>query len=363
MKSWQNWDAAKTRKFQRRLLRWYETHRRELPWRHNPTPYRVWISEIMLQQTQAATVVPYYDRFLKRFQDMKSLARASEQEILELWSGLGYYSRARNIHKAAKLIIEEHGGVFPSEINKIRTLPGVGRYTAGAICSLAFNKPEPVVDGNVRRVLFRLNGIKGYVPESRYWSQMSALLPGGEASSFNQAVMELGAMVCTPLKPLCPHCPVRDFCRAQKLGIQSASPAVRKKQVSERLQLVTLVLQQHDRILLSLLDESSLIPGKWGLPCRIMQGGESAEEAAAALCKKVVGRAIPLAHCAQVSHSISRYRMVVFGFCGNVDFNFPPMQRARSYRWMQPLSNKDPITSSLFHKVLQKHSVLRQLAK
>ncbi len=363
MKSGQNWDAAKTRKFQGRLLRWYEAHRRALPWRQNPTPYRVWISEIMLQQTQAATVVPYYDRFLKRFPDMKSLARASEHEILELWSGLGYYSRARNIHKAAKLIIKEHGGIFPSENKTIRTLPGVGRYTAGAICSLAFNQPEPVVDGNVRRVLCRLNGIKGRVPESRYWSQMSALLPRGEASSFNQAVMELGAIVCAPLRPICSHCPVRDFCRAKKLGIQSASPAVRKKRASKRLRLVTLVLQQNDRILLSLLDESCFIPGKWGLPCRILHGGESAEEAAAALCKKILGRAIPLAHCAQVSHSISCYRMAVFGFCGNMDCNLQPMQGARSYRWTQPSSYNGPITSSLFNKVLLKHRELRQWAE
>jgi A/G-specific adenine glycosylase len=314
----------------------------------------------MLQQTQAKTVIPYYDRFLKQFPDIESLARSSEQETLELWSGLGYYSRARNIHKAAGQIVKEHGGVFPAELKAIRALPGIGRYTAGAICSLAFNQPEPVVDGNVRRVLARLNAIGGRVPESLYWNHMSAMLPNGKSSSFNQAVMELGAMVCVPFQPLCPQCPVKSFCKAQKLGIQSGTIAMRAKRAPERLRLVTLVLQQNGRILLTLLDESGFIPGKWGLPCQIMQHEESAEETASVLCKKVLGRAIPLAPCAQIRHSISHHRMVVCGFYGEVDFVVPRMDRIGSFRWVRPSSNKKLITSSLFHKVLQKHGELRR---
>ncbi len=358
MKSGLNWDAAKIGRFQKRLLRWFDVHRRPLPWRNNPTPYRVWISEIMLQQTQVKTVIPYYDRFLKRFPGIESLARAEEQDVLELWSGLGYYSRARNIHKAARQIVKECGGAFPGELKAIRDLPGIGQYTAGAICSIAFNQPEPVVDGNVRRVLTRLNGIRGRVPESFYWNRMSALLSQGNAAAFNQAVMELGAVVCVPLKPLCTQCPVKGFCMAQKLGIQDTIPAVRVKRAPEQLQLVTLVLQQNGKILLTLLDKSGFIPGKWGLPCRIVKDGESAEEAAFALCNKILGRAIPLARCAKVRHSISHHQMVVCGFCGEVDSVVSYIQETRSFRWIQLPSNKNLIISSLFHKVLQKHEEL-----
>jgi A/G-specific adenine glycosylase len=197
------WDWEKTRNFQERLLHWYGRHKRELPWRSNPAPYRVWVSEIMLQQTQAKTVLPYYDRFFKRFPDIQSLARASEQEVLALWAGLGYYGRARNLHRAARQIVDDHGGVFPDKLEEILMLPGIGRYTAGAICSIAFNRPLPIVDGNVRRVIRRLHGIGRRIPESHFWNQASAWVPEGKTSAFNQAVMELGALVCLPHRPLC----------------------------------------------------------------------------------------------------------------------------------------------------------------
>jgi len=200
---YQIWRREKTRKFQERILSWHRRHGRSLPWRRRPTPYRVWVSEAMLQQTQVQTVLPYYRRFLRRFPGIKALAAASEAEVTALWAGLGYYSRARNLHRAAGKIVAEHRGKFPDSKDSLLELPGVGRYIAGAVLSIVYGKAEPVVDGNVRRVIGRLHGLPDKAPDSFYWRQAAAWIPAGKASDFNQAVMELGALVCTPAKPLC----------------------------------------------------------------------------------------------------------------------------------------------------------------
>jgi len=223
MKPLQDWDIKQIQKFRIKLLHWYSENRRDLPWRHNPTPYRVWISEIMLQQTQVKTVVPYYNRFLKQFPDVESLARSSEQNVLKHWAGLGYYSRARNLHRAARDIVGIHG-TFPTEHDEILALPGIGRYTAGAICSIALNQPRPIVDGNIRRVLIRLNAIRRKVSESYFWDLMKRLLPERNISSFNQAMMELGALICLPFQPNCMQCPLKSLCKAWESGIQNNIP-------------------------------------------------------------------------------------------------------------------------------------------
>src|SRR5512145_3517829 len=193
---------------QRSLLRWYKKHSRALPWRDEPTPYRVWISEIMLQQTQVKTVIPYYNRFLERFPNVETLAKAREEDVLALWAGLGYYSRARNLHKSAALIVHRYGH-FPADFDTILALPGIGRYTAGAICSIAFNQPKPILDGNVMRVLARLYGVAGDPraarPNARLWKLAEDLVLRAAktrqpraCSHLNQSLMELGALVCTP---------------------------------------------------------------------------------------------------------------------------------------------------------------------
>jgi A/G-specific adenine glycosylase len=355
----QNWSAGKIQEFCVRLLNWYRIHRRALPWRSKPTPYRVWVSEIMLQQTQAKTVIPYFNRFVKRFPDIESLAQAKEREILELWSGLGYYSRARNLHRAARQIVKNHG-VFPGEFKAVLALPGVGRYTAGAICSIAYNQAQPVVDGNVRRVLARLGGVRERLPESFYWNQMSIWLPAGKASSFNQAVMELGALICVPSQPLCPQCPVEDFCEARRYGIQNTIPEARARRTPKHLRMVTLVLQHGDKILLTSLGKYTFIPGKWGLPCRIVPDRESIDEAASSLCGRVLGHAIPLAPCPRIRHSISHYRLLVCGFLGKTGLPIPWRQETGSYRWMHFSQDRTLLTSSLFRKVLQKCEELGQ---
>jgi A/G-specific adenine glycosylase len=224
--------------FRRRLLRWYDRARRDLPWRPSPgsdeplDPYRVLVSEAMLQQTQVATVIPYYRRFLDRFPDVAALAAAGEQEVLRLWQGLGYYSRARNLRRAAQAVMAEHDGRVPANVDALLTLPGVGRYTAGAVASIAFGCRAPILDGNVIRVLCRIDRITADPREKQtlalLWARAEAVLPRSRCGDFNSALMELGATVCTPRSPQCLLCPVREHCSAFAAGVQERIPAPRK---------------------------------------------------------------------------------------------------------------------------------------
>lgn len=336
--------------FRAKLLNWYAGHRRPLPWRNNPTPYRVWISEIMLQQTQAKSVLRYYDRFMKRFPDLESLAQASEAEVLELWSGLGYYSRAKNIHKAAKLIRKRHES-FPKEFSSILALPGIGRYTAGAILSIAFNQPYPVVDGNIRRVIARLNGQTAYFPESYFWETMSGWIPESAPSHFNQAMMELGALVCIPSKPLCPRCPVRSLCKAKELGLENTIPRIETK-VVEKMTIAVLVLERKGRILVCESDDRSFIPGNWELPWQIVDDEAPAITAALNLCQTILGLKLPLRALGEIRHTITNRRINVLGYCGMLERQLQVPKPERSARFVPRASIRKFLTSSLFLKVL-----------
>jgi A/G-specific adenine glycosylase len=219
--------------FRKLLLGWFRQFQRDLPWRRTKDPYRVWISEIMLQQTRVAAVIPYYERFLTRFPDVRSLAEAPQEEVLRLWSGLGYYSRARNLQKAAQQIVALHGGQFPQKEEAVLALSGVGPYTGAAILSIAFGAKLAVLDGNVARVLARLGAIRGDLRESRRWQSLQktagAHLDAKSPGDWNQAMMELGAMVCTPRSPQCLLCPVAKFCSARQSGDPESFPEKRKK--------------------------------------------------------------------------------------------------------------------------------------
>jgi len=236
--------------FQNALLEWFLQFQRDLPWRKTKDPYRVWLSEIMLQQTRVAAVIPYYERFLERFPNIESLAEAPEEEVLRLWSGLGYYSRARNLQNAARQIVAKFGGVFPKTREEILSLSGIGDYTASAIASIAFNQGAAVLDGNVARVLSRLEGIRGDLRERRKWQalQLEAdrLLAASAPGDWNQAMMELGAIICTPRAPQCLLCPVATHCEARKLGITETLPEVRKKRDTVEVALASLVLVNPD---------------------------------------------------------------------------------------------------------------------
>jgi len=234
------------KQFRESLLHWFRNYQRDLPWRKNRDPYRIWISEIMLQQTRVAAVIPYYERFLARFPDIVSLATAPLEELLRLWSGLGYYSRARNLQRAAQQMVAEHGGTFPRQREPLLALAGIGEYTASAILSIAFDDKHAVLDGNVARVVARLDAVRGDLRESKHWRELQSsadrLLAHESAGDWNQAMMELGATICLPRSPQCLLCPVADFCEARKLGIVEAIPQKRKKRPAVIVQLVSVVL-------------------------------------------------------------------------------------------------------------------------
>jgi A/G-specific adenine glycosylase len=234
-------------KFQKKLLGWFRAHRRELPWRVSRDPYRVWVAEVMLQQTRIAAVLPYYERFLARFPGVESLAAAREDDVLRLWSGLGYYSRARNLHRAAKEIVGQHRGTFPREIDAALALPGIGSYTAAAVLSIAYDVPLAVLDGNVARVLARIGAIRGDLRSGGRWQRLSkttqSLIPREAAGDWNQSLMELGETVCTPQSPRCDACPVARWCRTRALGLTGKIPAPRRKRAPVKLRIAAAVLR------------------------------------------------------------------------------------------------------------------------
>src|ERR1700704_1213401 len=232
--------------FRQQLLGWFRQFQRDLPWRRTKDPYRIWLSEIMLQQTRVAAVIPYYERFLVRFPDVQALAAAPQEEVLRLWSGLGYYSRARNLQRAAQEIVAKHGGGFPRDENDALALPGIGSYTAAAILSIAYGAKHAVLDGNVARVLARIFAVRGDLRDAKRWHSLQQfandLLDTKSPSDWNQAMMELGATLCTPQSPQCLLCPVTQFCQARKLGIAESLPAPRKKRATEVITLAAAVL-------------------------------------------------------------------------------------------------------------------------
>ena len=244
------------------LTRWFTRHKRALPWRREPRdPYHVWLSEVMLQQTQVATVVPYFERWLRRFPTVRALAEAPLDDVLKAWEGLGYYSRARNFHKAARLLQSELGGAIPDTVEALLRLPGVGRYTAGAIASLAFNRRAAVLDGNVKRVLSRLFALDG---SGDLWPLAESLLPAQGAGTWNEALMELGATVCTPRAPKCVDCPLRSQCRAETLGEPERFPKRVRKLATPHHSVLTAVISRADGcVLMGQRPPTGLLGGLW----------------------------------------------------------------------------------------------------
>jgi len=254
----------------KRLLHWYRRNKRGLPWRNTGNPYRILVSEIMLQQTQVVTVIPYYRRFIKTYPTVASLAKAPLQKVLKLWEGLGYYSRARNLRRAAQVIRDQWKGHVPDTLEGLVSLPGIGRYTAGAIASIAFGLKAPILDGNVRRVLCRIFLIRkdprlGDV-QARLWRLAAEILPEQNVGDFNQALMELGATICLPKTPECPRCPVSESCRAYRAGLQNLVPVrVRKPPIPHHKRVVALI-ENGRGILMGPRPERGLLAGMWSFP-------------------------------------------------------------------------------------------------
>jgi len=291
------------------LLGWYEEHQRDLPWRRARDAYAVWISESMLQQTRVETVIPYFERFMRHFPTVKALAEADLDEVLALWSGLGYYSRARRLHAAASVLVEEHGGVFPKLRRDAEALPGVGAYTAGAVLSIAYGLDEPLVDGNVQRVLSRCFAVAGVVtkagPRREIEGLAARLVDGvGDPASWNQALMELGATICLPREPRCETCPVMDVCEARARGLERTLPELPARPTPVDVELEVFLVEEAGRVLLRRRGEGGRMAGLWELPTRELSSGAPLlfpeELDLMLLAREEVG---------ELRHSITRHRI------------------------------------------------------
>lgn len=324
------------------LLAWFEAHKRPMPWRGTRDPYRIWVSEVMLQQTQVATVIPYYERFMRRFPTVDTLAAAPLDEVLKHWEGLGYYSRARNLQKAAQAVVAEHGGRFPVDYDAIRALPGIGDYTGGAVASIAFNLPRPAVDGNVFRVLSRLFVVEDDVarPQSRkrFEDLAERLIPPGEAWRFNQALMELGATVCSPLQAQCGACPVASHCEARRQDRVAELPVKSKKAPPRPVTFaVGLVADALGRLLIVRRPAEGLLGGLWEFPTIEV---DSAEAAAAGLAAAFASRfelsVIELVPLVTVTHQFTHLSAVYQAFTARPEPGAALIAEAEDRRWVHP---------------------------
>lgn len=318
------------------LLGWYGREGRDLPWRRTRDPYRVWLSEVMLQQTGVETVIPYYERFLRVFPDVAALAEAPVEEVIELWAGLGYYSRARNLHAAAKRVVDEHGGSFPDTLEGLAGLPGVGRSTAGAILSIAFDRKGVILDGNVRRVLCRLFALqepsRSTSAEKKLWRWAEALTPEERPHDYAQAIMDLGATICTPRRPDCPSCPVAELCRARALGLEQKLPVRRaKKEVSVRTH-IALLLERDGRFLVRRRPLSGMLAGLWEFPDVPVPEELDPERAAANLLQEMGMHGTPRP-AGRVDHVYSHFRLELYLYHINVPQTLCVAEAAEN-RWL-----------------------------
>jgi A/G-specific adenine glycosylase len=265
-----HFSSAQKQTLRHRLLAWYSEHARDLPWRGSRDPYRVWVSEIMLQQTQVATVGEYFKRFIREFPDIRRLAAADEQQVLRVWEGLGYYRRARQLHAAAQRIVSEHGGRVPRTVEALRQLPGIGRYTAGAIASIAFNQRAPILEANTIRLLSRLIGYRedphSTAGQRILWRVAEEVLPHKNAAEFNQALMELGSLVCAPSEPRCDACPLSSVCAANARGLQTEIPLPKRKKVYAEVREAAVIVRRNGRVLMRQCTANERWAGLWDFP-------------------------------------------------------------------------------------------------
>ncbi len=312
-----------------------------MPWRDHPTPYYVWVSEIMLQQTQVATVIPYFERFVARFPDIATLAAADENEVLRLWEGLGYYRRARQLHRAAQEIIERHGGQFPDAPEAVASLPGIGRYTAGAILSIAFGQRAPILEANTKRVLSRLLAYRGdpekAAGQQLLWSFAEAILPRQDVGAFNQALMELGSEVCTPRNPACATCPVQSLCPTYAANLQHEIPPRKKKPQYEDVTEAAVVVRRRGKIFLRQRTAGERWAGLWDFPRFALPsetGEPSPEELAAAVHAATGLKVVPGARLATLKHGVTRFRITLHCYEADHLSGRPP--RNEQTVWLDP---------------------------
>ena len=327
--------------FSDKILTWYTRHARQLPWRGHPDPYAVWVSEIMLQQTRVEAVIPYYERWMDRFPSVHALAAASEQDVLLLWEGLGYYSRARNLYKAARIVVDQYGGELPRDLAPLRKLPGIGRYTVGAIASIAFGLDVATLDGNLRRVFARVFNVA--VPadapagEKILWALAERHLPKGHAGDYNQALMDLGASICLPRRPTCLLCPLRGLCKARALGLQEQRPVLKPKAEVPHYTVTAALLQRDGKILLAKRPSKGLLGGMWEFPGGKVEKGESLEACLAREIREELDAGIRVGEPFGVyRHTYTHFRITLHAFrCELIDGEPKPLEAAE-LTWVLP---------------------------
>jgi A/G-specific adenine glycosylase len=324
----------------RRALAWYAEHRRDLPWRNTPNAYNIWIAETMLQQTQVATVLPYYERFLARFPVVQALAAAPLDEVLKLWEGLGYYARARRLRAAAQMIVAEHAGRIPDAMDTLLALPGIGRYTAGAILSIAYGQDVPALDGNVRRVLSRLFAIAEDVTrdpgQRKLWALAESLLPPGQAGDFNQALMDLGATICTPRAPACARCPLAQDCLAHQMGQETQFPVRRPRRSAPHYQVTAgVVWDGLGRFLIAQRPLDSMLGGLWEFPGGKQESGESLADCLRRELREELGIEVAVgAPLAVVQHAYTHFRITLHAFHCEIVAGPPQALGCADWRWI-----------------------------
>jgi A/G-specific adenine glycosylase len=330
---------SNTTQIRAKLLRWYRKHARDLPWRRTRDPYAIWLSEIMLQQTQVQTVVSYYKRFLRRLPTVEKLARARLDTVLKLWEGLGYYGRARNLRRAAQCIVKDHQGVFPTSASELQKLPGIGRYAAGAIASIAFDEQEPIVDGNVRRILCRIYRLHGDTRtpalQEQLWALAADLVPRRHPGEFNQAMMELGATLCTRQSPQCSECPLRTLCQARLHEEQDMLPQrTPKKSVPHKIVVVGIIFRQ-GKILIDKRKPDGLLGGLWEFPGGKHEAGESLKQALKREVKEELNINIKVGqHLTTVRHAYTHFTVELHAYqCRHVS-GTPKCLGCTDFKWI-----------------------------
>jgi len=343
-----------------KLLAWYAVNARTLPWRGHPDPYAVWVSEIMLQQTQVDTVSPYFERWMARFPTLEALAAASEQEVLALWEGLGYYSRARNLWRAARQVWEA-GGQMPRTAADLALLPGVGRYTAAAIASMAFGQNEAALDGNIRRVLARIFNVtlpaRSPEGERQLWALAQQHLPPGRAGDYNQALMDLGSQICTPRAPACLVCPLQALCQAAALGLQAERPVMSSRPPVPLWTVTAAVIWRADRVLIARRPSRGLLGGLWEFPGGKLEPGETLPEG---LRREIAEElAVEIAVGAELGvyrHAYTHFKVVLHAFACTLVTGEPQPQVASELCWALPAELPDfpmgKIDRQIAHRLL-----------
>jgi len=343
----------------KKMLSWYSQHARDLPWRRADDSYAVWVSEIMLQQTRVETVIPYFHRWMTAFPDIQTLAAASQQDVLNLWEGLGYYRRARALHQAAQILAANYGGRLPQSVSELRSLPGIGAYTAAAIASIAFNADEAALDGNIRRVLSRVFNISDPLGSNQSERQLRTLsrehLPVDQAGDFNQALMDLGAGICTPRSPDCVLCPLRDLCQAQALGVQAKRPVKKAKASIPHYTVTAAVIRRNGKVLIAQRAVDGLLGGMWEFPGGKRESSETLEfclkrEICEELSVKIlVGESIGI-----YKHAFTHFRVTLHAFHCTLPQGTLRRKVHNDLRWVMPAELNDYPMGKIDRMISQK---------